>query len=128
MQVKEAFTDEPMFAQADEGQLRQVLLNLVRNGREAMAAMGGGSLTLATRAVNGHVEIEVSDTGPGLTPEAVTRLFEPFFSTKPGGTGLGLSLSRQIVQAHGGKLEVERAPDAGARFRITLPTEKAATA
>jgi two-component system NtrC family sensor kinase len=121
VRVDPSFTEEPVFAQADEGQLRQVLLNLVRNGREAMAPMGGGKLTLSTRANNGHVEIEVSDTGPGLTEEAQSRLFEPFFSTKPGGTGLGLSLSRQIVQAHGGKLEVERAEAAGARFRITLP-------
>src|SRR5207344_2619013 len=97
VKVAEALAPEPVFAQADEGQLRQVLLNLVRNGREAMAEMGGGRLTLLTRAVNGHVEIEVSDTGPGLTNEATQHLFEPFFSTKKGGTGLGLSLSRQIV-------------------------------
>jgi signal transduction histidine kinase len=121
VQVAQTLSSEPVFAQADEGQLRQVLLNLVRNGREAMAAMGGGRLTLSTRAQNGHVEIEVSDTGPGLSTEALRRLFEPFFSTKPGGTGLGLSLSRQIVQAHGGRLEVEPAVEHGAKFRITLP-------
>lgn len=121
VQVAESLSVDPVFAQADEGQLRQVLLNLVRNGREAMASMGGGKLTLSTRSENGSVEIEVADTGPGLSSEATERLFEPFFSTKPGGTGLGLSLSRQIVQAHGGRLEVERAEEHGARFRITLP-------
>jgi signal transduction histidine kinase len=125
VQVDEAFSSEPVWAQADEGQLKQVLLNLVRNGREAMAELGGGKLTLATRAKNGHVEIEVTDTGPGLSSEATQRLFEPFFSTKKGGTGLGLSLSRQIVQAHGGRLEVEKAAEHGARFRITLPSAPA---
>ncbi|MBL8952884.1 MAG: HAMP domain-containing protein [Myxococcaceae bacterium] len=121
VQVDEALSAEPVFAQADENQLRQVLLNLVRNGREAMAELGGGRLTLSTKLQNGHVEIEVADTGPGLSTEATQHLFEPFFSTKKGGTGLGLSLSRQIVQAHGGRLEVEKLAQHGARFRITLP-------
>ena len=103
--VRRELAEQPVIANADEGQLRQVLLNLVRNGREAMAG-AGGRLTLGTRVINGEVEVTVADTGPGLSAEAREHLFEPFFSTKPGGTGLGLSLSQQIVQAHGGRLEV----------------------
>ncbi len=105
--------------QADEGQLRQVFLNLVRNSREAMAQ--GGTLTVSVRALDAGVEARVADTGGGLSAEAKARLFEPFFSTKQGGTGLGLSLARQIVQAHGGRLEVDPNVARGTTFVITLP-------
>ncbi len=104
---------------ADEGQLRQVFVNLVRNSREAMVE--GGTLTVAAHAKSGVVEVRVADTGPGLSGEARARLFEPFFSTKDGGTGLGLSLSRQIVQAHHGKLEADPSVAAGTTFVVTLP-------
>src|SRR5690606_19344458 len=95
-------------ALADEGQLRQVFLNLLRNSREAMAA--GGTLTVRSRAQDGEVEVELSDTGRGMPPEVRERIFEPFFSTKERGTGLGLAVSRQIVQAHGGSIRCESAP------------------
>ncbi len=110
---------DALFALADSGQLKQVLLNLIRNAREAMQA--GGTLTLKAQAHDGEVEIAVSDEGPGVPPEVQARLFEPFFSTKQGGTGLGLSLSRQIVQAHRGSLKLESAPGKGATFVMRLP-------
>jgi two-component system NtrC family sensor kinase len=104
---------------ADEGQLRQVLLNLVRNSREAMP--DGGRLTVSTRGLEKEVEITVQDTGRGMAPAVRERIFEPFFSTKEGGTGLGLSVSQQILQAHGGTLACQSSPGQGTTFVLRLP-------
>jgi signal transduction histidine kinase len=116
---------------ADEGQLRQVFLNLIRNAREAMPA--GGTLTVRANPtsalieapggddVGRLIEVRVSDTGAGIPPEVREKLFEPFFTTKPGGTGLGLSLSRQIVEAHGGRIDVDSAPSRGTTFLLEFP-------
>jgi signal transduction histidine kinase len=106
-------------ALADEGQLRQVFLNLLRNSREAMS--GGGKLTIETRRSDGGVEVVFSDTGRGIDTSAKDRIFEPFFSTKEGGTGLGLAVSRQILQAHGGEIRCESPPGGGTTFVIRLP-------
>ena len=103
---------------ADEGQLRQVFLNLLRNSREAMG--DGGTLTVDTRTANGEVEVRIADSGRGLSAAAQKRLFEPFFSTKEGGTGLGLAVSRQILQSHGGSIDCESSEGAGATFVIRL--------
>ena len=105
-------------AYADEGQLRQVFLNLLRNSREAMGE--GGTLTVDTRASNGEVEVRIADSGRGLPASTRERLFEPFFSTKDGGTGLGLAVSRQILQSHGGSIDCESTEGAGATFVIRL--------
>jgi signal transduction histidine kinase len=104
---------------ADEGQLRQVLLNLLRNAREAMP--GGGRLTVATRALEREVEVAIADTGGGMTEAVRERVFEPFFSTKTGGTGLGLAVSQQILQAHGGSLSCTSSPGEGTTFVLRLP-------
>ncbi|WP_224250243.1 sensor histidine kinase [Hyalangium gracile] len=104
---------------ADEGQLRQVFLNLLRNSREAMP--DGGRLTVSTRGLEKEVEITVQDTGRGMTEVVRERLFEPFFSTKEGGTGLGLSVSQQILQAHGGTLACQSQPGEGTTFVLRLP-------
>ena len=103
----------------DEGQLRQVFLNLLRNSREAMPE--GGQLRVRSRVENGAVEVVFQDTGRGMTPDVKERIFEPFFSTKEGGTGLGLAVSQQIVQAHGGSIRCESAPGQGTTFVVTLP-------
>jgi signal transduction histidine kinase len=109
-------------AMADEAQIRQSLLNLVRNAAEALAGRGGGKVTLATRRGEpGRVEIEVADDGPGIPGEVKPRLFDPFFSTKEGGTGLGLALTHQIVKDHGGDIRVGAGPDGGAAFVVSLP-------
>jgi two-component system, NtrC family, sensor kinase len=104
---------------ADEGQLRQAFLNLIRNAADAMT--GGGTLSVATAAVEGNVEVRVADTGPGISAEVLPRIFEPFFSTKEGGTGLGLALTHQIIAEHGGRIDVESAEGKGTAFVVRLP-------
>jgi signal transduction histidine kinase len=108
----------PPFA-FDVDQLTQVLWNIARNGVEAM--QGGGQLTLDVRRRNGEVLISVSDTGPGIPLEERRRIFQPFISKKPGGTGLGLAIAQRIVTAHGGRIDVESAPEQGSQFTICLP-------
>ncbi len=101
--------------------LRQVFTNLILNAIQAMP--DGGTLTLACRAVpeQGQCRISVSDTGNGILPEHRSQLFNPFFTTKPTGTGLGLSVSYGIVNDHGGNIQVESIPGAGATFVVLLP-------
>jgi signal transduction histidine kinase len=107
---------------ADESQLRQALLNLVRNAKEAMP--GGGNIHLALAVVDAQVRMVLADSGPGIAPENLANVFEPFFSTKAKGTGLGLALVQQIVNEHGGRIEVGCPPEGGTRFSIYLPTAK----
>ena len=106
--------------QADENQLRQAFLNLLRNAGEAMAG-AGGTLLVATAATDGALEIAVSDTGPGIEEDHLKQVFEPFFSTKERGTGLGLALTQQIIHEHGGTIAVRSAPGDGTVFTISLP-------
>jgi PAS domain S-box-containing protein len=110
---------------ADSIQIQQVLLNLVRNAIEAIAMSGAGErrIVLATRAADdGMIEIAVADSGPGLAGAELERVFEPFYTTKPEGIGIGLALSRSIVDAHGGRLWATANPGPGATFHLTLPT------
>jgi signal transduction histidine kinase len=103
----------------DEGQLRAVLLNLVRNAREAMA--GGGTLTVTARRSGDAVEVEVRDSGGGIPVEDLSRIFDPFFSTKERGTGLGLAFVQQVVQEHGGTVGCDSAVGRGTAFTLRLP-------
>jgi signal transduction histidine kinase len=107
-------------AAADENQIRQALLNLVRNAKEAMT--GGGRLQVSVTAGGpGQLRIAIADTGSGIAPEHLTNIFDPFFSTKEKGTGLGLALVQQIVAEHGGRIEVASGPQGGTVFAINLP-------
>jgi signal transduction histidine kinase len=108
----------PAFA-FDPDQLTQVLWNIARNGVEAMD--GHGRLVLDVGRRNGEVSITVADTGPGIPPEERWRIFQPFFSKKPGGTGLGLAIAQRIISAHGGRIDLESLPGQGSRFTICLP-------
>lgn len=107
-------------AVADEGLLAQVLLNLLLNAGDAMR--GHGRVRIAARAAGGRVEVEVRDSGPGIPPADLARVFEPFFSTKPAGegTGLGLAISQGIVESLGGELTAANAEGGGAAFTVAL--------
>lgn len=105
---------------ADRIQIQQVMVNLVRNAAEAMRHAPRRELRIGSRpAGEGLVEVFVTDTGPGVSPELIDRLFEPFVTDKPAGTGIGLAICRSIVEAHGGKIWAEAGPG-GATFRFTL--------
>jgi PAS domain S-box-containing protein len=118
----------------DPQQMRRVMLNLVRNAIEAMPK--GGFLTIAAKTASNSVEITVTDTGPGVAAEVISRIFEPFYTTKDMGTGLGLALSQQIVNEHGGTIHCEspvftrkdasgdHVSRGGARFVIRLPINR----
>jgi two-component system, LuxR family, sensor kinase FixL len=105
----------------DKVQIQQVLLNLLRNGIEAMQSSTRPELIVSTTpAVDGMVAVSVSDNGHGIEPEVLSRLFQPFVSTKRQGMGIGLSICRTIVNSHGGQITAEPNPDGGAIFRFTL--------
>ena len=110
--------------QGDRVQLQQVILNLIINGIEAMAAAGEASRDLlisTSRDDTGAMLVSVADTGPGLTAEAPKQLFAAFYTTKPRGLGLGLSICRSIIEAHDGRLWASANEPRGAVFQFTLP-------
>ena len=110
-------------AMVDRVQLQQVLMNLMLNGIEAMKD-GGGDLTVRShRNENGLLQVSVSDTGVGLPSEKADLIFNAFYTTKPQGTGMGLAISRSIIEAHGGRLWATANAERGATFHFTVPTE-----
>ncbi len=118
-----------LLIRADSGHLKQVLINLVRNASEAIE--GAGTVTLRARAARVPLDgretdaviLEVSDTGKGIPPEVEKRLFDPFFSTKESGTGLGLPIAARLVEKHGGRIEFQTQPGHGTTFGVVLPRE-----
>ncbi|HTU55290.1 MAG TPA: ATP-binding protein, partial [Acetobacteraceae bacterium] len=108
----------------DRVQLQQVILNLILNAIEAMGRAGDGPRELligSSTGESGEVGVAVRDSGPGLDPAELERLFEAFYTTKQGGLGMGLSICRSIVEAHGGRLWAEANEPRGAAFRFTVP-------
>jgi signal transduction histidine kinase len=131
VQVEREFAPVPKVS-ANPGQIQQVLLNLLVNSRQAMPAGGRLILRLSHDEPSGFVDVMVRDTGCGMTPEVMRRIFEPRFSTKSGpdesgkgGTGLGLSACKEIVDAHRGRIRVESAPGKGTAITIRLPAHAA---
>jgi PAS domain S-box-containing protein len=107
----------------DEASFRAALVNLLLNAVQAMSP-AGGRLTVTTRAEGGDVWLEVADTGCGMTAEQVGRVFEPFYTTKSRGLGLGMPYARKIVEQHAGEIRVESRPGEGTRIQVRLPREE----
>lgn len=116
------FAPGAVMVMADKVQIQQVLTNLMRNAMEAMRDSETRLLTVRTSPGEvGEVVVEVSDTGSGISEEVASQLFKPFTTTKPGGMGIGLSISKRIVEAHGGGISMTRNAHGGVTFRFTLP-------
>ena len=120
-QAIETITDVPreLFITADLEMLRRAVLNLTLNSLDTMP--DGGTLTVTSCSGPNGVELEIADTGPGLSEEARPRVFEPFFTAKPGGTGLELAIVQRIAEVHGGDATAVNCPEGGAAFTLRIP-------
>jgi C4-dicarboxylate-specific signal transduction histidine kinase len=125
--VRTQFAEGLPRVQGDRVQLQQVMLNLIVNAIQAMSGIGEGGreLQISIDAVpsEGGVRVGVRDSGPGLSPESLSHLFEPFYTTKPEGMGMGLSICRSIIEAHGGRLRAIPCEPHGALFQFTIPAD-----
>jgi signal transduction histidine kinase len=121
IQVRRELQPEPLVVNGIDHKLQQVFLNLFLNARDAMPK--GGWLTIATRRTGDEAVVDVSDTGIGIPSEQLSRIYDPFFTTKPigKGTGLGLSITYGIVQEHGGTIACASAAGQGTTFTLVLP-------
>jgi signal transduction histidine kinase len=117
--VELELADELPRCRVDRAQLKQAFYNLIKNALQAMRA--GGILRVRTTADDERVTVEFIDTGHGIPAEQIGRIFEPYFTTKPNGTGLGLMIVQRIVREHGGTIEVESDPARGTTVRLRLP-------
>ena len=106
---------------ADRGQMEQVFINLIRNALEACRNTAGAHIEIGASISGKEWKFTVSDNGEGMLPEVTERIFVPFFTTKPGGSGIGLALCKQIVILHGGQISVDSRPDKGSRFTLSFP-------
>ena len=109
---------------ADSAQLRQVLHNLIQNAQDALESEGKTAkptIEIRTEMMGDRVRIAVSDNGPGFPEEMMTRIFEPYVTTKPRGTGLGLAVVKKIVDEHHGSIAIENRPERGACVSVLLP-------
>ena len=124
MVIRTQFADDLAPVSGDRVQLQQVVLNLVMNAIEAMSSVSGRprELVIHTRNMDGgQVQVTVEDSGVGLDPNTMAKIFEPFYTTKSSGMGMGLSICRSIVQNHGGRLWATANDGPGTSFHFTLP-------
>ena len=112
---------ENMVISADEAQLKQVLINLLKNAIEALEAVENPCIEVSVKRILYQVSIEIHNNGPAIAPDVMDKIFVPFYTTKPEGSGIGLSLSRQIVGNHGGQMAVDSEEGKGTTFKILLP-------
>jgi two-component system, NtrC family, sensor histidine kinase HydH len=119
LMLRHSLVDEPLTCRVDAGALKQVLLNLLINAQQAMD--GGGELIIRTQRRYDRGVIQVSDTGRGIAPEKLATIFRPYYSSRSGGTGLGLATAKKIVESHGGTISVHSDLGKGTSFTIELP-------
>lgn len=126
VQLQVQLADDLPLLQCDPAQIEQVLLALITNAMDAMPQGGNIRLKARFNEPEEEIEIEVRDDGPGMTPDLLTKIFEPFFTTKDNGhgVGLGLAISRGIVERHRGRIDVQSEPGRGTAFTITLPAPR----
>ena len=127
--VQTELADGLPLVKGDRVELQQVVLNLIINAVEAMSAVAEGTreLLISTARADADVLVTVRDSGPGLPAAGLERIFEPFHTTKPTGLGMGLSISRSIIEAHGGRLWASANVPRGAVFQFTVPTNAVGT-
>jgi len=118
--VRQSFSAQPLLCRVDPGALKQVLLNLLINAQQAMD--GGGELMIRTLLGSGRAIVQISDTGRGIPPERLPTIFQPYQSSRSGGTGLGLATAKKIIEAHDGTITVHSEVGKGSSFTIELPT------
>lgn len=119
--VRQVLYDEPLICKADPDMLKQVILNLFINARQAM--IDGGELIITTHRQNRDVIIKITDTGSGIEPDRQERIFDVYYSSRPGGSGLGLATAKRIVEAHNGTITVQSDVGKGSSFTIKLPLQ-----
>lgn len=120
--VRSSFTSEPVFCKVDGDILKQAMLNFLINARQAMS--GGGELMIKTDKQNDIAVIQISDTGDGIEPHRLGRIFDAYYSSRPGGSGLGLPTAKKIIEAHNGTITVDSELGKGTLFTIKLPLDK----
>jgi two-component system, NtrC family, sensor histidine kinase HydH len=120
--IKSYFPSDLPPVQLDREMFKQALLNLLLNAQQAMP--GGGEITIQAERENGSVALSVIDTGKGMAPDVAAKVFRPFFSTRTGGSGLGLATTRKIIEAHGGTIDLQSEVGRGTKFTIRLPATK----
>ncbi len=109
-----------LYLYADRSQIEQAIINMIRNAEEACCQTSHPQITISATTCNGKANLSVSDNGPGIAPEAINKIFIPFFTTKSGGSGIGLSLCKQIMILHHGNISVESSSEKGTTFQLTF--------
>ncbi len=119
--VETEIPDDVPTVRVDRGQIRQMLFNVIKNAAEAMS--GGGVLRVTVGSTDRFVRCSIRDTGPGMSAEQLSRMFEPYYTTKPGGSGLGMMIVQRIVRDHAGEIEIHSEPGGGTAVTVYLPRE-----